>query len=296
VPHPFLTAVALAAALAGPAPAEEAAKPAPFIERSFVRFPVDEPGYRLVEANTMPGRPDYGVSLRYDVADAPGLRLDIYVYPLGRVPPARALELGLKDVEGGIRGKVADGTYGDARFDAPAVFDLTPPEAPSTPATPTDAPKPGSDEARVLETLASLKAADRSLEGRRQAITLVHRGHEEESLAYLFYRYLFLVKVRASTNSALVPAASFSETVDAAVTRLVPRIEVVNVGACGAIVIHKPRAEGDKAMQAEMTQELLGEAERVRREGCVAKPEAIDPAGPLQERMLEYPEGTWKDD
>lgn len=295
MPPPFLTGLALALALAGPACAEDAAKPAPFIARSLVRFPVDEPGYRLVKAETMPGRPDYGVSLRYDVADAPGLRLDLYVYPLGRVPAARALEIGLKDVEGGIRAKVADGTYGDARFETPTVFDLTPPEAPSTPATPADPPKPDSDEARVLATLARLKAADRSLEGRRQAITLVHKGQDEQSLAYLFYRYLFLVKVRASTSSAVVPPANFAEAVDAAVTRLVPRIEVVNVGGCGNIVIHKPRAEDDKAMQAEMTQELLGEAERVRREGCVTRPEAIDPAGPMQERMLEYPEGTWKD-
>ena len=76
--------------------------------------------------------------------------------------------------------------------------------------------------------------------------------------------------------------------------KLVPRVVVVNEGACGSVAID-PSAGSAGDGQASMLRQMLEGADRTRREGCVG--DAADaplPAG-LEERVLTYPAGTWNE-
>jgi hypothetical protein len=296
-----LLALALAApALAADAPAKA---PAAFIERSLVEVPKAVGDLTLTDAHTYPDRAEDGVGMNFAIAGHPEVRFDVFAYPAGRQPPAEALDAAMTEIEASILELGRQGTYRDIQFAAVAPFAVTLPPAPRRPADATDepaddaeaAPDPKTDKAEdpakaaaLGELLDAVGVNARPLEGRRRALTFVLRDAARQSIAYVFYRRLFYVKVRATAaRDALAPEA-FAQVVDAAVGAVVPAIEVTNVGACGAATIHaggKPDA---------FAQELMAELTRLEREGCSTEvPDTPLPAG--HERLtLVFPADAWR--
>ena len=293
--------------------AADGAKPEPaFLERTVVYYPKAIGDYTLVDSGFDPAHWTSGLGLRYAIADAPVV-LDIFVYPHGRMPPADAMARGLKEVEEGVREQERLGTYRDVRFaevdtfPVPLPLNGTPPNPPparddskaptaDTPTAPGATPADEEKSRIIVEMLDQLGGnPSATLEGRRRAIALLHGEEPRQSLAYLFYRQLYLVKVRASAPLAAGSDAAFVALVDKAVRTLVPAIEIHHEGACGNAIVYVPEAGAPAdAGAADTGKQMMSELVRVQREGCAASLGKLEPPAGFGQQEIRYPPDTWK--
>lgn len=171
--------------------------------------------------------------------------------------------------------------YADAAADAP--------ELGASSAT------PDSDDKEIIEAALSSALATKTT-GRKRALTLTVRGTPSESLAYVFYRNLFLISVRATLPTSVLPADKFNALVDRAVQELVPTIDVQNFGDCGTIYVSVDEKAVDKNKDAKAGAiQLIRGVGRVARENCANKPgpDTEPPASHAQQTIV-YPPGFWK--
>ena len=88
-----LVCLFLVACATTPAPRDDVA-PSPakakraFVESSLVLVPESVGDFALDSATDYPGHPEWGVGIRYANPDFPDVRVDLYVYPIGRVERA----------------------------------------------------------------------------------------------------------------------------------------------------------------------------------------------------------------
>lgn len=279
--------LAATTATAGDLPADGTPPPEdpgerPFIEASRVLAPRQVGAWRLVQARDFEGRPDAGVGLRYEHADHPDVRVDLFVYPAGRVDAATELDRGIADVRGDIETGVTSGNYARADFDAPVDFPIPRP-------SPDPAP-PGRDPgATALEAaLAAERAGWTTIPGRKFRVVLEWSLAEVESRAYLFYRGLFLYKGRISASRVTMPGEALDALADEAMATLVPAIRVDSTGGCHAqTVVHDP-ASGAEALAVA----LAHAQRRAQEERCGP---ALDEAVPEGHHVLrlDFPASLW---
>jgi hypothetical protein len=278
-----------------PAHAKKAERP--LIERTVIAYPKAIGAYTLDSANFDPKNFSSGLALRYAAADAP-LRLDVYVYPLGRGDREEALAAGMSEIEGAIRELEQKGTYQDVHFGAITEYsvpwsDAAPVPAAGVEAADSDAADKDDEAANAILALIGETGPPATVSGRRRGLQLVNDGEPLQSLAYLFYRQLYLVKVRASAPLAAGSQPAFEAAVDRAVTTLVPALRIANDGGCGDSQINVP-SDGTEKQQSDALLRGLGETmARLEREGCGDFDEATLPAG-YATQEIRFPADAWK--
>jgi hypothetical protein len=279
------------------------------IDKSVVTYPKSLDRYTLMKDAYDPANVGNGVSLHYILADAPReLTFDIYVYPLGRVDTAKAVDDAMVEIEGEIRAMEQRQVYSDLKFTDAVAFDIAVPlpslltgEREDAGASPDGAASGKASHLTEQETRAIVDAAHAAesptkTTGRKRALTMTVSGTPQQSLASVFYRNLFLISVRATVPVSAMPADRFNVVVDRAVQDLVPTMDVQNFGTCGAIhvSVNKNPVDKDKDALAGAVQ-IVREVGRIRRENCASKPapESGPPAGHSRQTII-YPAGVWK--
>ncbi len=312
------TRCALAVILLALAPAAFAAdahaKATQFLDKSNIDFPKAIGPYTLVANNYDPQQFANGVSIEYSLSDAPkGTHLNVYIYPRGRTDEAAAVQAEIAEVEAAIREAVARDIYTDLRVGARSDFVVARPEP--TILTDNSKKKPGKV-AEIKPEFSLQPGADskddpvaRALaesmppvnnHGMRQSFAFSHKSVPMRSMGYVFYRNLFMFKVRISLPEAGIGQAEFETLADAAARTLVPAMDVKNFGICGTLAVELPEQDsaGSDAVDSEGAAALLREVGRVNRENCASN-EGDKPSGPakgFERQVIEYPPDTWKQD
>ena len=80
-----------------------------------------------------------------------------------------------------------------------------------------------------------------------------------QSLGYLFYRQLYLTKVRATVAAEAMPDEEFNAMSDQAVSQIVTAIEARNIGSCSnqEIAIRVDESKNDEAMKTDFMQQIM---------------------------------------
>jgi len=120
--------------------------------------------------------------------------------------------------------------------------------------------------------------------GIRQSFGFEREGTKYRSLAYVFYRSLFGLKVRISVPEGEMSQADFEAEADRAARWLVPQIAVNNYGTCGQITINPDAKDAGEVMMQEVA--------RVLWESCGSEKGPATPKGKSVE--IVYPAGTWE--
>lgn len=244
----------------------------PFIERSLVLAPERAGQFSLVRVYDFEGRPDAGVGLRYQHADVPEMLLDVFVYPAGRLPRDRALDLGMESTRADLSGTVAQGAYSDIVYDEEVAFDLATVAADGS-AGPVGEPGPGL--------------------GRRQSFQYVRAEGPMDSLIFMFQRGLFLTKGRASVLPKRLPKDSFDRLANHAMATIVPLIEVRSTGGCANRTIEiDPDLEGGE-FQAQLLAKMEDVLRQSAEEGCDTTLDESVPPG-MRGQLLVFPAGMWR--
>jgi hypothetical protein len=286
--RPVLVAACLVAALAF-APSAAADKrskrqpPRAFIEASAIVAPERVGEFVLEGSQQWPDQKFAGVQFRYLLPGHEALRIDVFVYPHGDMPQARAIETGLRDFLDTLDAQVRAGNFSDFQVlnDAP----MTLPRFASSvaekvlPAAASEAPA-GTAEGRPKDTapaqaaaaseaqagdasdpadadpITALLADAAQSKGRRLALSyriadpdIPSQRIEMRSMGYLFYKQLYLFKGRISAAASQIGEAEFQALTDRAMRELIPAIQVFNAGGCAQVAINvdPDKLDGDSA-------------------------------------------------
>lgn len=316
------TVFLLLALLATAAVAQRLPEPEQFIDKSVITFPASIDPYMLAEIQYDADLWTHGVTSIWTLGAAPdGLRLSVFVYPIGHATESDVVAQQMADIEHYIRDTAKQGTYthltvgermpfvvvapkpsvleehedkggeqrkGDKDGDADEPFDLVP--QPEVRVVANDASDP----------IAAALAAARPLannHGQRQSFRFTLDGVPMRSLGYVFYRQLFAFKVRVSTPEDSMDDATFEALADTVTRTLVPHIHVENYGQCGRIILPAPSSSAGDEDQADATaRQLLLEIARVRTSNCAETEGSMPTHEPRRERRVEilYPPRTWR--
>jgi hypothetical protein len=193
------------------------------------------------------------------------------------------------------------GTYADVAFGDADTFDLQrvdtdgsllaarPPEPATGPAPENDADAQRFADAMHAAEVDARAATDPDL-GLRMPITLTRDGEPAQSVAYLFYRHMYLHKGRVSTGMHVSPDA-FARLANHAMAQIVPRVLVRNTGGClhHDVVIDSDAlaAPGDEGPQG-LAAKLAASAVQAESEGCT---DPLDTSVPDGYRAIELDVG-----
>ena len=305
-----LPAVAIAAANVTMSKSDDASKQ--FIDKSVVTYPTSLGHYSLVKSTYDPADVINGIGLDYELTDGPHeLQFNIYVYPLGRAETPKAVDDAMIEMEGEIRTLEQRKTYSDVKFNDVVAFDVAEPpsslfeskdkaDADTTGEKPNKTSEPPSgkqdaDSQAIIDVLRASLPPKRTV-GRKRSLTLTAHDRPSQSLAYVFYRNLFLISVRATEPVNTQTPDEFNALVDRAVQDLVPTMDIQNFGTCGTISITLDKESGDKNKDTRAgALQIVQGMGRVQREGCANSPgsETTTPEG-HQRQTIVYPAGLWK--
>lgn len=277
-----------------------------FVERSLVLLPEQAGAFRLTTANDYPGQPDLGVGARYVHPDFPAVRLDLFVYPIGRVDRDDALARVLSEVREGVEAGVQQGKYAHLEMGGEAPLDLGRVGDDGALAPEADAADPaadgvdvraedGSDLDVALEAIsAGVDAKSDWRRGRRLDMRLDFQGVPQNSIAFAFYRGLYLYKGRISASPVDVPSESLDRLGQHAMATLLPAVQVRSTGAC-----HEREITFDPDMpEDERAKDLFGKMARslalAESESCA---EVLDEGVPDGQRgfLLTFDPDVWRD-
>ncbi|WP_369980856.1 hypothetical protein [Xanthomonas bundabergensis] len=221
--------LALAPVAASAKPKQSPAPSRPYIETSYVIAPKTVGAFTLTRSKYDPAAKLAGAGFHYAMDDHPELAIDVFVYPIGRQDPARALDDGLVAFRRDLSSAVTHGTYSrlDELDHAPFALggDTSPPSQ-----------RANDMDAAVLAAIAeSERTAGERL---RLSMQLSSTGMPLFSNGYLFYKQLYYFKVRVSAARDGMTQEGFDALADRTARTLVPAIEVANVGGCAGATIH----------------------------------------------------------
>jgi len=237
-----------------------------FLDQSIITYPKSPGPYRLIRNDYDPAHFSDGVSLVYTRTDLPGLQLNIYVYPRGRAEESQAVTGAMAEIETEIRAIEQQKTYSQLHFSPAVNFDVALPPSPT------------------------------KIAGRKRALTMTVEGTPSQSLAYVFYRNLFLISVRATAPAAAVSAADFNAVVNHAVQDLVPTVDIRNFGTCGNINISVDQNPSGPNQPGETNaSQMAREIARLNREHCASNAGSVNTKPPkgYAQKTIVYPAGNW---
>lgn len=279
--------------VAGKRKGPDRAEPArPFIERSLVLAPERVGDLALVAMQDYPGNPAAGVGIRYQHPDFMGVRLDLFVYPAGRVDQGALLEQGMAGVTSEIEGQAAKGRYADLAFDEIRDFDLRQVASDGS-LVPEGEGEATASEPWIPGFLLEYAGAADADTGRLMDVRLSIDGRPHHSRAFLFYRGLYLYKGRITTSIREMPGENFERFSQHAMAQLVPAIEVRNTGGCSDQVIHvDPDASSDES-QAAFQRAVVEASIQAANENCRATLDETVPEG-MRAVPLAFDPAMWR--
>ncbi|WP_202841139.1 hypothetical protein [Luteimonas saliphila] len=238
----------------------------PYVETSYLIAPRRVGDFVLQDASYDEGRKYSGAGFRYAVEGHQETRIDVYVYPAGRMPRASALTGGMAGFRADLARAVDAGTYADLVLEDEQEFALVEDSTVAAADTPGDGDS--------LEAILAIVASGNRPSGRKlpMTMTLQPHGWPMQSVGYLFYRQLYYFKLRASAAQERIASADFDALVDRAARTLVPAIEVANVGACARSVIHVTA----EAPAEEVAREMVMQGTEHQGYNCHETAEAAD--------------------
>jgi hypothetical protein len=265
-----------------------------FIEKSLLLAPETVGKFSLYSANDYPGDPGSGVGFRYQHADFPEVRIDLFVYPIGRVDRDTAVVQGIAEVRASVQNAADQGGYADLVFGEEVEFDLRRVDASGdllpAAAAPGDADD-GEIESQVLRAMAGADAAVEPAIGRRLDMQLSIGGAHQNSRGYQFYRGLYLYKGRISAPPTLLPGEAFDRFTNHAMASLVPAIQVRSTGACHESNVY---IDPDKEDTADFAGQLRRAMLRSELEQCTETLDESIPEG-FRALTLEFDPALWRD-
>ena len=201
----------------------------PYVETSYLIAPRQVGDFVLESSSFDPDQKFDGAGFRYALKDHQETRVDIYVYPAGRMSPAEAIENGIKVFRGSLRYAAEHGTYSRLQELGDDPFPLDTADASSkTPANDFDA--------QVIQAVARAE----QVSGRRlqMQLNLMPQDWPMYSNGYLFYKQLYYFKLRASAARDRISQAQFDALTDQAARTLIPALQVANIGSCKDATIY----------------------------------------------------------
>jgi hypothetical protein len=231
---------------------EKESPPRPFIERSLVMAPEQVGKFKLVKMNDYPGQPGAGIQLRYEHEDFPGVRVDLFVYPAGRVDRQKVLISAMSELRASVQYAVDQGQYSGLVWGEESDFDLANVQEDGSILAPRVAETPderGGEAAEIEATIAAAQAREDYRVGRRLDARMNIGDEAMNTRGYLFYRGLFLVKGRVSAPPKLMPGEIFDRFTNHAMATLVPEVRVRSTGDCHKSTIYYDPESKNPALQ-----------------------------------------------
>lgn len=260
----------------------------PFIERSLVIAPEQVGKFKLYSMNDYPGDPSSGIQVRYQHEDFPNVRVDLFVYPAGRVDRGPLLDRAMGEMRQSLEYAVEKGSYSNLTIGKTGEFDLRRVDSDGS-LMPPDA-KPAAETEDLDAVLAAVSNQQDYRVGRQLEARLTMGNEAMDSRGYLFYRGLYLVKGRISAPAISLPGESFERFTQLAMATLVPAISTRSTGGCFSNEI---LVDADDANAGEnLAKQLVVAAARQEHEQCAASLEETVPAG-HRAMPLVYPPGSW---
>ena len=265
----------------------------PFIERTLVIAPEQVGKFKLYGMTDFPGNPGAGISVRYQHADFPTVRIDLYVYPAGRQDRDQVLARGMDEVRATLEHAAGEGKYVDLEIGAQTAFDLrtvaedgstkTADSATASAGERNEAPDAG-------RAIADAMAAQAYQRGLRLSARLTIQDEPQNSLAFLFYRGLYLLKGRISAPPELLPGEAFDRFADHAMASLVPLLSTRSTGGCSRSEILL--GDEDFTSETALAGKLAAASELKSEEACT---DALDETVPAGSRAmpLVYTPAMW---
>lgn len=256
----FLSVAALTLMISLPAHAQKADKraqpetPRAYVETSYLIAPRQVAGFTLNGTQFDEKNKYAGAGFRYAAQAAQGdVRIDVYVYPAGKMSQSAALDGGMDTFRSSIRQAEAEKIYANVVMQDVREFPLSA----DLPATAGDSTR-DKDEAGILAAIASAARVT----GRKLAMTMDRQDAPVYSNGYLFYKQLYFFKVRVSAEQKNISAEQFGALADRAARTLVPSIEVVNIGDCANSTVyidtnHIAKTSTEEVAKALVTQTTL---------------------------------------
>lgn len=272
----------------------------PLIERSLVLAPEQVGELRLVDMHRYP-QVEAGIGLRYQHERFPDVRIDLFVYALGRAPAQKALEWGMQELRGQIDHAAGQGVISGVRYGEQQAVDLRRIDVDGSQRSPDGDPAgaPGQDAGadppdafELLQAMMELEgkaSADDPDRGQRLSLTLAMGEEALHSRAYLFYRGLYLFKGRISASGMLLPGENLDRFSDLAMAQLVPLVQVRSTGGCARQTVYVDPSSKDRK---DLVPQLVAANLRSRRENCAPTLDETVPAG-FRAEALVYPPGMW---
>lgn len=222
----------------------------PYVETSYLIAPRQVGDFELQGSSFDPGQKFDGAGFRYALKDHQETRVDIYVYPAGRMSPAEAIDSGIRDFRASMKYAAEHDTYSRLQELRDDPFPLDPADTPSrkTPANDLDA--------QVIQVIAQAE----QVTGRRlqMQLNLLPSDWPMYSNGYLFYKQLYYFKLRASAAQERISQEQFDALTDQAARTLIPALQVANVGGCKDATIYlDPAASPEQGALALATQVSL---------------------------------------
>ena len=219
-----------------------------YVETSYLIAP-RQAGDFVLEGTQFDKKQKYsGAGFRYRLGDHQESRIDVFVYPAGRMGSDQALERGMQAFRADLKRAVDAGSYSNLVLADEQDF--------ATDGEPTlPVATPAADDKEAL--LQGIVSSGKRWMGRKLPMTLdlQPQGWPMHSRGYLFYKQLYYYKIRASAAQERISSEEFDRLTDLAARTLVPAIEVVNVGACADSTIYLDKdATPEEAAQALVTQ------------------------------------------
>lgn len=202
----------------------------PYVETSYLIAPKQVGDFELQGSSFDPGQKFDGAGFRYALKDHQETRVDIYVYPAGRLGQTEAIDSGIRDFRASMKYAAEHGTYSRLQElrDDPFPLDAADTRGIEIPANDLDA--------QVIQAIAQAE----QVTGRRlqMQLNLMPRDWPMYSNGYLFYKQLYYFKLRASAAQERISQEQFHALTDQAARTLIPALQVANIGGCKDTTIY----------------------------------------------------------
>ncbi len=221
----------------------------PYVETSYLIAPRQVGDFVLESSSFDPDQKFEGAGFRYALKDHQETRVDIYVYPAGRMSPAEAIQSGVRDFRASMNYAAEHGTYSRLQ-------ELRDDPFPLDTADTGDKTAANEFDAQVIQAVAQAE----QVSGRRlqMQLNLMPRDWPMYSNGYLFYKQLYYFKLRASAAQERISQEQFDALTDQAARTLIPALQVANVGSCKDTTIYLDKdASPDQIALALATQVSL---------------------------------------
>ena len=230
------------------------------IEKTAVIIPKTVKDFRLVNVDYDKKFKSSGVQIRYVSLKHPDIPLDFFIYPMGTGPDHEMLQKGMEDFTGSLKQAEEMGYFEklvilpeqNLILDNEKTRVVTAGDK-ATDLDPKD--KKATDENTVLA------AIEKSLElpGKKLVMTHTQKNAAMQSVGYLFYRQLYLTKVRVTIGAEVMSSEQFGEMTDQAVALVVPAIEARNIGSCSdrQISIKVDESKKSDALSGDFLQQIM---------------------------------------